>query len=776
MRTFIILLLFYSLSIAHAQVAINTDNSVPDPSSMLDVKSIDKGILLPRMTTAQRTAIASPASGLLVFDNTSGSFWFYSAGAWVELADQSSQQWTPNGSNISYSSGNVGVGDATPASTFTVGDGDKFQINGTEGDVVFTDDNATILFPATAIPNSPMLQMFSSGTQNADRMVISHSPAFPLWGLEYSDTIDIIHFRSGTGRHFSFDLGSGHFGIGVPDPEYPLDVHGTFSLVDGTQGAGKVLTSDANGIASWSNSVGSSWGIAGNSGTSAGSNFIGTTDNVPLVFKVNNLLAGKIDQILLNTSFGYVTLNSNTSGEQNTALGIRALYSNTDGSYNTASGTNALSFNTTGNGNTAHGSFALYSNTTGDYNTANGLQSMFLNTTGSNNTATGSGTLYENTTGSYNTATGHSALTYNTTGSNNTANGYFALNYNTNGYENTAIGVNALYFNTSGFQNTAVGMGALYSNTSGIYNTSTGWQSLYSNTTGGYNTADGYWALSYNTSGYRNTSTGFRSLTFNSTGANNTAHGADALLFNTEGFQNTAIGANSLYFNTLGAYNTAVGFNSGPGSGFLNNTTCLGIDAIATGSDMVRIGNIYVGSIGGYQNWTNISDSRFKENVKENVPGLNFVNQLRPVTYQLDRDKINEFNGVNAAHSKLKEQDPSLEFLKGDKYGQVTTGFIAQEVEAVAKNIGFEFSGVDAPNNENDFYGLRYAEFVVPLVKAVQELDLHDSSIRLILESQQTAIESQRLTMETQTKIIENQQRQIDELRFMVIEMQKTNK
>ena len=51
----------------------------------------------------------------------------------------------------------------------------------------------------------------------------------------------------------------------------------------------------------------------------------------------------------------------------------------------------------------------------------------------------------------------------------------------------------------------------------------------------------------------------------------------------------------------------------------------------------------------------------------------------------------------------------------------VYTGFIAQEVEKAANEVGFNFSGVDAPKNENDFYGLRYAEFVVPLVKAVQE-------------------------------------------------------
>jgi hypothetical protein len=50
------------------------------------------------------------------------------------------------------------------------------------------------------------------------------------------------------------------------------------------------------------------------------------------------------------------------------------------------------------------------------------------------------------------------------------------------------------------------------------------------------------------------------------------------------------------------------------------------------------------------------------------------------------------------------------------------TGFIAQEVEQSAKKLGYDFSGVDKPKSENGFYGLRYGEFVVPLVKAVQEL------------------------------------------------------
>ena len=51
------------------------------------------------------------------------------------------------------------------------------------------------------------------------------------------------------------------------------------------------------------------------------------------------------------------------------------------------------------------------------------------------------------------------------------------------------------------------------------------------------------------------------------------------------------------------------------------------------------------------------------------------------------------------------------------------SGFIAQDVEALSKSLGYEFSGVDAPKNAKDIYGLRYADFVVPIVKSVQELN-----------------------------------------------------
>lgn len=67
-------------------VSINRENIRAHPSSMLDVNSSDKGILIPRLTTAQRTAIIHPAKGLLVFDVTTGSFWFFNGTIWKQLA------------------------------------------------------------------------------------------------------------------------------------------------------------------------------------------------------------------------------------------------------------------------------------------------------------------------------------------------------------------------------------------------------------------------------------------------------------------------------------------------------------------------------------------------------------------------------------------------------------------------------------------------------------------------------------------------------------------
>jgi hypothetical protein len=111
----ILLLCLLLTSATFSQVAINTDASQPDNSAMLDVKSDIKGLLLPRMTQAQRNAIPSPATALMIYqtDNTPG--YYYNAGTsgspnWVNFGTQ----WLYNGSRIYYNAGNVGIGTNTP--------------------------------------------------------------------------------------------------------------------------------------------------------------------------------------------------------------------------------------------------------------------------------------------------------------------------------------------------------------------------------------------------------------------------------------------------------------------------------------------------------------------------------------------------------------------------------------------------------------------------------------------------------------------------------------
>jgi trimeric autotransporter adhesin len=100
--------------------------------------------------------------------------------------------------------------------------------------------------------------------------------------------------------------------------------------------------------------------------------------------------------------------------------------------------------------------------------------------------------------------------------------------------------------------------------------------------------------------------------------------------------------------------------------------------------------------------------------------------KLRPVTYNIDitglSNRLNESRGkaVNAAMRKAIAEKEQV----------IQTGFVAQEVEQAAKETGYEFSGVDKPKTGTGLYGLRYSEFVVPLVKAVQELSKQNEELQ----------------------------------------------
>jgi hypothetical protein len=170
------------------------------------------------------------------------------------------------------------------------------------------------------------------------------------------------------------------------------------------------------------------WLTTGNGGLSA-TNFIGTTDVTPLIFKVNYNRAGIIDLSTYSTSLGIGSLSSSpASGYGNTAFGAYA-HSASNGMWNTAVGAWSLFLNNGGNDNTAVGYQALSNCKTSD-NTAIGYRALGSSTTGVGNMAAGSSALFNNATGNYNTAIGYNAGTsasYNNTisiGNSGWSNGY----------------------------------------------------------------------------------------------------------------------------------------------------------------------------------------------------------------------------------------------------------------------------------------------------------------------------------------------------------------
>jgi hypothetical protein len=177
-------------------------------------------------------------------------------------------------------------------------------------------------------------------------------------------------------------------------------------------------------------------------------------------------------------------------------------------------------------------------------------------------------------------------------------------------------------------------------------------------------------------------------------GSENAFYGAHAGYFSTLGNNNTFIGNFAGQFNSTGSYNTYLGFGADAISGSISNATAIGYGAIVQANNSVQIGNSAVTTIGGPVSWSTLSDKRMKNHIRPLNAGLDFVLQLKPVTYT---------------------------YITKGQEGIRYSGLLAQDVEKIIDKMGLEFSGIVKPQNENDHYSIRYAEFVLPLINAVQE-------------------------------------------------------
>jgi hypothetical protein len=337
-------------------------------------------------------------------------------------------------------------------------------------------------------------------------------------------------------------------------------------------------------------------------------------------------------------------------GDSSTVFGYNALLP-TSGMQvgQTAIGANTLKY-ATGFNNTAVGNAALESNSTGGSNVAVGAIALNDNTSGSGNVAIGAFSGTSNTTASLNTFIGSDAGRYGTTGDSNTAIGNEALRSATTPSWNTGVGFKALRGVSTGHSNTALGSGAAIQLTTGIQNTVIGKDAGRLSTTGDGNVMTGYY------SGYANT-----------TGANNT-------------FLGTWAG----YTTVTGDENTSIGYAAASSSSSVSNEFTLGSTNVAN----LRCNDTTISSL---------SDIRDKTNIEDIPLGLDFVNKMRPVSFDWNR------------------RDGSFK-------GRKEFGFIAQELKEIQDETDYsEHLRLVHEDNPDKLEADPMKTYPV-LVKAIQEM------------------------------------------------------
>jgi len=237
-----------------------------------------------------------------------------------------------------------------------------------------------------------------------------------------------------------------------------------------------------------------------------------------------------------------------------------------------------------------------------------------------------------------------------------------------------------------------------------------GAHALEATTTGEGNSAVGYAALMKNTTGYTNVSIGQNTLKENTTGTGNTALGYAAGDVITTGGQNVIIGSGADPSTNSASNQIVIGYGA---DGIGNNYAVIG------NSDITRVyaaedvgATLYAGSATVQTS----SDRRIKENIQDLDYGLNFINKLRPVSWNKKRpvDYPQELKEILYPDKDYRE-------VTDEEHDRRRVGFIAQEVQSVMKEMSLEGDIVEHDETTTINF-IAYSKIIAPLVLAVQEL------------------------------------------------------
>ena len=212
----LVFLLFILVKNTFAQVGINSTGAAPDAKAMLDISSTSKGFLWPRMTLAQRNAISSAPGvtpeGLTVFDTDTKNLWVWKNSAWAPYLQS---PWDVNGEHIfNINSGSVGIG-GMPNTTY------KFDVKGQ-----FRVGNAASTKTMNYNPLTVNDLYFNGGDAYITTAAVNSNLILQQW----ADT---------------------KLALGSITPTQKLDIDGQIRIRGGSPVIGRVLTTSADGTASW---------------------------------------------------------------------------------------------------------------------------------------------------------------------------------------------------------------------------------------------------------------------------------------------------------------------------------------------------------------------------------------------------------------------------------------------------------------------------------------------------------------------------------------------
>ena len=254
-------------------------------------------------------------------------------------------------------------------------------------------------------------------------------------------------------------------------------------------------------------------------------------------------------------------------------------------------------------------------------------------------------------------------------------------------------------------------------------------------TSGTANTAIGEGAGKALTTGYSNVILGGDAGDAINTGAENVTVGVLSGSGISSGSNNVMVGRNSGNDLVSGSNNICIGSGSDVAAGDQSNGIALGpVDA--AGSDFT-FGNRSLGTVSNDfdsdANFSHSSDERLKKNIQSSTIGLNFIKELRPITYQWKPNNEIPTDMTGYSETNYKNTD------------KVIHGFIAQEVKAAIDKHGDEnFSGWHIDKVDNKTQRIKKEMFIMPIVKAIQELSAKIDT----LETENTALKARVTTLE----------------------------